>query len=161
MNRGFIASLILVLSLSGCAYQSSAEYPQPPATVQGLALGLAVNECSEQGLKPPPHDPHRFNTHSPFSECVDKKARSKRIRDAALRIHRHDVETYPQRVQQYQTQEQMDQFQQQQQQAAWQNVSQQIQAQQAQQRASMPTMTTTDCRVMGGNTLNCTSFSMP
>ena len=48
--------------------------------------------------------------------------------------------------------------------AGWKNASdtfQQMQATQALQRASMPPPrmpTTTDCRVIGGNTLNCTSY---
>ena len=48
--------------------------------------------------------------------------------------------------------------------AAWQRAAdnfQQMQAIQAQQRASMPAppaMTTTNCRVIGGNTLNCNTF---
>jgi hypothetical protein len=155
MNRGFIASLIVALSLAGCAYQPAAfypSYPQPPASVDVLAANLSVQYCAQHKVKPKTKQ---------FSDCVAKAARSKRIRAAALRMQRHDAETYPQRVQQYQAQMQRDQLEQQQQQAAWQNANNTFLQMQAQQRASMPppnVPTTTNCRVIGGNTLNCTSF---
>jgi hypothetical protein len=154
MNRGFIASLIVALALAGCAYQPAAlypSYPQPPGSVDALATGLSVQYCAKHKVKPKTKE---------FSDCVAKTARSnKRIRAAALRIHQHDVETYPLRVQEYQARAQMYQFNQQQQLLQQQLFLQQMQS--VSRPAAPPPanpIQTTNCRVIGGNTLNCTSF---